>query len=109
MLKGPLQPGSRQNSGTSDDSSYAWSKQDRPWSSVDSSGSERPSIPAVTKASSFAGSSISTRILMRNDSSGSSRSSGSLGSRGSLGKLPRGGELVLYKWKLWEGAGFKGH
>ncbi len=91
-VRGPLAPSSRQNSGTSDDSTYLW-KQDRPWSSVDSSsGSERPSIPAVTKASSFAGSGLSTKILMRNDSSGSSRSSGSLGSRGSLCKLPRGGK-----------------
>ena len=112
-MRGPLPPNSRQNSGTSDDSTYHW-KQDRPWSSVDSSsGSDRPSIPAVTKASSFAGSGLSTKILMRNDSSGSSRSSGSLGSRGSLCKLPRGGNdtycwlnfrpknIFLCWWNLW--------
>lgn len=84
--KSILQASSRQNSGTSDDSSSCHWQKDRPWSSVDSSGSERPSIPAVTKASSFAGS-LGQKALLRTDSSASSRSSSSLGSRGSLGKL----------------------
>ncbi|PIK46586.1 putative R3H domain-containing protein 2 [Apostichopus japonicus] len=84
--KAILQFNSRQSSGTSDDSSYHW-KQDRPWSSVDSSGSDKPHIPVITKASSFAGTSISSNILMRDESGGSSRSSCSVASSSSNTKL----------------------
>ncbi|NWQ75640.1 R3HD1 protein, partial [Columbina picui] len=51
----------------------------RPWSSTDSDSSLRNLKPAVTKASSFSGISV----LMRGDSSGSSKSTGRLSKTGS--------------------------
>ncbi|KAK6485181.1 R3H domain-containing protein 1-like isoform X2 [Huso huso] len=51
----------------------------RPWSSTDSDSSNRNLKPAMTKASSFSGISV----LMRGDSSGSSKSTGRLSMTGS--------------------------
>uniref|UniRef100_A0A673X7A1 R3H domain containing 1 n=1 Tax=Salmo trutta TaxID=8032 RepID=A0A673X7A1_SALTR len=52
----------------------------RPWSSTDSDSSNRNLRPAMTKASSFSGISV----LIRGDSSGSSKSMGRLSKTGSL-------------------------
>uniref|UniRef100_A0A4W5L7Q8 R3H domain containing 1 n=1 Tax=Hucho hucho TaxID=62062 RepID=A0A4W5L7Q8_9TELE len=52
----------------------------RPWSSTDSDSSNRNLRPAMTKASSFSGISV----LIRGDSSGSSKSIGRLSKTGSL-------------------------
>ncbi|XP_033099961.1 cAMP-regulated phosphoprotein 21-like isoform X2 [Anneissia japonica] len=76
----------RQDSGTSDESMRSYFE-DRPWSSVESSGSERQHPTHIIKASSFAG--VTNRnSFNRKDSSSSWSSSGS-SNRGSLSKLAR--------------------
>ncbi|XP_071941687.1 uncharacterized protein [Antedon mediterranea] len=79
--------GRRQDSGTSDESMRSWIE-DRPWSSVESSGSERQHPAHIIKASSFAG--VTNRnSFNRKDSSSSWTSSSSSSNRGSLSKLAR--------------------
>ncbi|XP_041119809.1 R3H domain-containing protein 1-like isoform X4 [Polyodon spathula] len=65
-------------SGSSTDNELKYSEP-RPWSSTDSDSSNRNLKPAMTKASSFSGISL----LMRGDSSGSSKSTGRLSMTGS--------------------------
>ncbi|XP_006821567.1 uncharacterized protein LOC100369098 [Saccoglossus kowalevskii] len=76
---------------SSNSEEFCWRPEQRPWSSVDSSGSERQVIPVVTKASSFAGTGIHS-VLLRGDSSGSSWSGGSRGSTSSFSKLTKVGK-----------------
>ncbi|XP_033868979.1 R3H domain-containing protein 1-like isoform X11 [Acipenser ruthenus] len=62
----------------------------RPWSSTDSDSSNRNLKPAMTKASSFSGISV----LMRGDSSGSSKSTGRLSMTGQPFVNPDGSAVV---------------
>ncbi|XP_015213846.1 R3H domain-containing protein 1 isoform X9 [Lepisosteus oculatus] len=62
----------------------------RPWSSTDSDSSNRNHKPAMTKASSFSGISV----LIRGDSSGSSKSTGRLSKTGQPFLNPDGSTVV---------------
>ncbi|XP_041119816.1 R3H domain-containing protein 1-like isoform X11 [Polyodon spathula] len=76
-------------SGSSTDNELKYSEP-RPWSSTDSDSSNRNLKPAMTKASSFSGISL----LMRGDSSGSSKSTGRLSMTGQPFVNPDGSVVV---------------
>ncbi|XP_045560781.1 R3H domain-containing protein 1 isoform X13 [Salmo salar] len=85
-----LKDGRSANSRQSSSENEPKNSEPRPWSSTDSDSSNRNLRPAMTKASSFSGISV----LIRGDSSGSSKSMGRLSKTGQPFVNPDGSAVV---------------